>query len=325
MNLKKNILVSVVGPTAVGKTALAIEIAKYFNTEIVSADSRQFYREMNIGTAKPDKEELAQVKHHFIDSHSIKSHYSVGMYEKEALVLLDELFQRHDVVVLVGGSGLFFKAIWEGFDEMPAAELLKVWRSLKASPHLKRYLAAFFFFNMGVQTVMYLATLFGTDVLQLDSSKLIMTILLIQLVASVGAWLSARFSATYGNKAVLQAMIAIWIVVCIAAYFISTEYQFYALAFVVGMIMGGVQALARATYTKLIPETTIDHASYFSFFDVTFNISIVFGTFSFGLINQLTGSMRNSALVLAIFFVAGMLMLTLVKSDNIKKASSAGV
>lgn len=123
MNLKKNILVSVVGPTAVGKTALAIEIAKYFNTEIVSADSRQFYREMNIGTAKPDKEELAQVKHHFIDSHSIKSHYSVGMYEKEALVLLDELFQRHDVVVLVGGSGLFFKAIWEGFDEMPAVDL----------------------------------------------------------------------------------------------------------------------------------------------------------------------------------------------------------
>jgi len=123
MNLKKNILVSVVGPTAVGKTALAIEIAKYFNTEIVSADSRQFYREMNIGTAKPDKEELAQVKHHFIDSHSIKSHYSVGMYEKEVLVLLDELFQRHDVVVLVGGSGLFFKAIWDGFDEMPAVDL----------------------------------------------------------------------------------------------------------------------------------------------------------------------------------------------------------
>ncbi|VXD10658.1 tRNA (adenosine(37)-N6)-dimethylallyltransferase MiaA [Marinoscillum sp. 108] len=123
MNLKKNILVSVVGPTAVGKTALAIEIAKYFNTQIVSADSRQFYREMNIGTAKPDKEELAQVKHHFINSHSIKSHYSVGMYEKEALVLLDELFQRHDVVVLVGGSGLFFKAIWDGFDEMPAVDL----------------------------------------------------------------------------------------------------------------------------------------------------------------------------------------------------------
>ena len=124
MSLKKNILVSVVGPTAVGKTALAIEIARYFNTEIVSADSRQFYREMNIGTAKPDQAELDQVKHHFIDSHSIKNHYSVGMYEKEALALLDELFEHHDVVVLVGGSGLFFKAIWEGFDEMPEVDLV---------------------------------------------------------------------------------------------------------------------------------------------------------------------------------------------------------
>ncbi|MEQ8363795.1 MAG: MFS transporter [Cyclobacteriaceae bacterium] len=204
------------------------------------------------------------------------------------------------------------------------AELLKVWQSLKASPNLKRYLAAFFFFNMGVQTVMYLATLFGTDVLQLESSKLIMTILLIQMVAAVGAWVSARFSTQYGNKIALMVMIGIWIVVCIAAYFVSTEYQFYALAFVVGLIMGGVQALARATYTKLIPENTIDHASYFSFFDVTYNLSIVFGTFSFGLINQLTGSMRNSALVLAIFFVAGILMLTLVKSEYLKKASSAG-
>lgn len=198
-------------------------------------------------------------------------------------------------------------------------ELLKVWRSLKASPDLKRYLAAFFFFNMGVQTVMYLATLFGTDVLHLDSSKLIMTILLIQLVASVGAWLSAKFSAVYGNKLALMSMICIWIIICVAAYFINSEYQFYAVAFVVGMIMGGVQSLARATYTKLIPENTIDHASYFSFFDVTFNISIVVGTFSFGLINQITGSMRNSALALAIFFMLGLVMLSIVKSKKLVK------
>lgn len=204
------------------------------------------------------------------------------------------------------------------------AELVKVWGSLKASPNLKKYLTAFFFFNMGVQTVMYLATLFGTDVLQLDSTKLIMTILLIQMVAAVGAWLSARFSARYGNKVALLALIGVWITVCISAYFVATEYQFYALAFVVGLIMGGVQALARATYTKLIPETTIDHASYFSFFDVTFNLSIVFGTFSFGRINQLTGSMRNSALVLALFFVIGILMLSLVKSEKLKRVSSAG-
>lgn len=198
-------------------------------------------------------------------------------------------------------------------------ELLKVWRSLKASPDLKRYLTAFFFFNMGVQTVMYLATLFGTDVLHLDSSKLIMTILLIQLVASVGAWLSAKFSAVYGNKLALMSMICIWIIICVAAYFINSEYQFYGIAFVVGMIMGGVQSLARATYTKLIPENTIDHASYFSFFDVTFNISIVVGTFSFGLINQITGSMRNSALALAIFFMLGLVMLSMVKSKKLAK------
>ena len=114
-------------------------------------------------------------------------------------------------------------------------------------------------------------------------------------------------------------MIAIWIVVCVAAYFIATEFQFYALAFVVGMIMGGVQSLARATYTKLIPENAIDHASYFSFFDVTYNLSIVFGTFSYGLINQITGSMRNSALALAVFFVIGMIALTQVKSTNLRK------
>ncbi len=202
-------------------------------------------------------------------------------------------------------------------------ELVKVWGSLKASPDLKRYLMAFFFFNMGVQTVMYLATLFGTDVLQLDSSKLIMTILLIQLVASVGAWLSARFSFKYGNKFTLQTMIGVWIVVCIAAYYVATEYQFYGLAFVVGMIMGGVQSLARATYTKLIPENAIDHASYFSFFDVTYNISIVMGTFSFGLINQITGSMRNSALALAVFFIMGILLLSVVKSPKINTAGAS--
>ena len=200
------------------------------------------------------------------------------------------------------------------------AELMKVWHSLKASPDLKKYLLAFFFFNMGVQTIMYLATLFGTDVLKLDSSKLILTILLIQLVASVGAWLSARFSAGYGNKMTLIFMIGIWIIVCLAAYFITTEYQFYTLAFVVGMIMGGIQSLARATYTKLIPENAIDHASYFSFFDVTYNLSIVMGTFSFGLINQITGSMRNSALALAFFFILGMILLSLVRSNRIERA-----
>ncbi len=112
-------LVVVGGPTAVGKTSVAIRLAKYYKTEILSADSRQFYREMNIGTAKPDAEELAEVKHHFIDSLSIHDLYNVGHYERDALSLLEKLFAKHDIAVLVGGSGLFIKAVCDGLDEIP--------------------------------------------------------------------------------------------------------------------------------------------------------------------------------------------------------------
>src|SRR6201986_4970953 len=109
-------LIVIDGPTAVGKTAVAIQVAKHYNTVIVSADSRQFYREMSIGTAKPSEEELAAVKHYFVDSHSIVEPFSVGDYEKQALSLLDELFKGYDTVILEGGSGLFIKAVCEGFD-----------------------------------------------------------------------------------------------------------------------------------------------------------------------------------------------------------------
>ncbi len=112
---------SVVGPTAVGKTTMAIALARYFRTEIVSADSRQFYKEMSIGTAKPDEEELGAAPHHFINSHSVDTIYSAGDFERDALALLDTLFQQHDVVVLVGGSGLFVRALTEGLDDLPQA------------------------------------------------------------------------------------------------------------------------------------------------------------------------------------------------------------
>jgi tRNA dimethylallyltransferase len=115
------ILIVIAGPTAAGKTAQAIQIAKHFKTEIISADSRQFYREMSIGTAKPSKEELAAVRHHLIDSHSIKDFFSVGDFEKEVINLLKELFKTHEQVVLVGGSGLFINAVCNGFDELPVA------------------------------------------------------------------------------------------------------------------------------------------------------------------------------------------------------------
>ncbi|MBD1427130.1 tRNA (adenosine(37)-N6)-dimethylallyltransferase MiaA [Sphingobacterium arenae] len=116
-------LIIVVGPTAVGKTAMGISLAKHFKTEIISADSRQFYREMSIGTAKPDTDELKEVKHHFIDSHTIEDEYSAGDFERDALSLLKLLFENHDVVVMVGGSGLFVRAVCEGLDNLPKAPI----------------------------------------------------------------------------------------------------------------------------------------------------------------------------------------------------------
>lgn len=203
--------------------------------------------------------------------------------------------------------------IWaKGYQEMA-----KVWRSLKEQRDLKKFLLAFFFWNMGVQTVMYLATLFGTDVLQLKDDTLIPTVVAIQLLGAVGAWAFSRLSMRSGNRFALMTMITIWIGICVTAYFITTALHFYIIAAVVGLVMGGIQSLSRATYSKLIPENTIDHASYFSFYDVTYNLSIVFGTFSYGFINQLTGSMRNSALALGVYFVIGMIVLLTVKSSNL--------
>ena len=123
MEKREKRLIVIVGPTAVGKTAMAITLAQHFHTEIISADSRQFYREMSIGTAKPTPKELAQAKHHFIDSHSIAEEYSAGDFERDGLELLHRLFEQHDEVVMVGGSGLFIRAVCEGLDDLPKAPL----------------------------------------------------------------------------------------------------------------------------------------------------------------------------------------------------------
>lgn len=114
-------LIVTVGPTAIGKTTLAIKLAQYYRTEIISADSRQFYREMEIGTAKPSSEELKAVKHHFINSHSVIDNFSAGDYERDAMSTIEKLFNKNDVVILVGGSGLFINAVVNGFDDLPAS------------------------------------------------------------------------------------------------------------------------------------------------------------------------------------------------------------
>ena len=198
-------------------------------------------------------------------------------------------------------------------------EIRKVWFSIAQLPDLKMYLKSFFFYNTGVQTIMYMAAAFGGKELKLSGGKLIITILIIQIVAILGSFIFAKLSEKKGNRFSLSTMVIMWIFICIWAYFLQSEFQFYALAFSVGLIMGGIQALSRATYTKLIPSNTIDHASYFSFYNVTYNISTVIGTFAFGLIELLTGNMRYSALSLAGFFVIGLIFLLKVNIPRSEK------
>lgn len=188
-------------------------------------------------------------------------------------------------------------------------ELGKVWSQVKKMPLLKRYLPAFFCYSMGVQTIMLVAAGFGAKILNLPTPNLIVIILIIQLVAIAGANLMSRLSATYGNIKVLTGVVFIWILVCIAAYFIRNATQFYMLAAIVGLVMGGIQSLSRSTYSKYLPQDIPDTASFFSFYDVTEKLAIVGGMFSFGIVEELTGNMRNSTLVLCVFFMAGLIFL----------------
>ncbi len=201
-------------------------------------------------------------------------------------------------------------------------ELGKVWQQVKQMPLLKRYLPAFFFYSMGVQTIMLAAAGFGAKVLHLPTTSLITIILIIQLVAILGANLMSKLSAKHGNVPVLTGVVTIWILICMLAYFITTATQFYLLAAVVGLVMGGIQSLSRSTYSKYLPQDATDTASFFSFYDVTEKLAIVGGMFSFALIEVLTGSMRNSILALGFFFVIGLAwLLALGRLKNQDKSS----
>jgi UMF1 family MFS transporter len=197
-------------------------------------------------------------------------------------------------------------------------ELGKVWQQVKKMPLLKRYLPAFFFYSMGVQTIMLVAASFGAKILHLPTANLITVVLIIQLVAIVGANLMSKLSEKYGNILVLAAVVFVWILACVGAYFTTTAFQFYILAGVVGMIMGGIQSLSRSTYSKYLPQDIPDTASFFSFYDVTEKLAIVGGMFSFGFIEELTGNMRNSALMLCIFFLIGLVLLISLHKQEVK-------
>jgi UMF1 family MFS transporter len=200
-------------------------------------------------------------------------------------------------------------------------ELRLVWRQLGNEPRLKGYLLAFFIYSMAVQTVMLIATYFGEEEISWGSDSerttgLIVSILVIQLLAILGATLTARASELFGNIKTLIVINIIWVVICLYAYFVVTPYDFYIAAACVGIVMGGIQALSRSTYSKFLPETR-DTASFFSFYDVSEKIGIVVGTFLYGIVAQFTGSMRNATIFLGLFFIIGVVLLRKVP----KKAS----
>lgn len=200
-------------------------------------------------------------------------------------------------------------------------ELKKVWDQLVHLPVLKRFLSAFFFYSMGVQTVMLVAIDFGIKILKLENSKLIITAVLIQLVAIAGAVGLSKLSSKWGNINVLIITVILWIAVCVTGYYMQTETEFYILAALVGLVMGGIQSLSRSTYSKLMPPTK-DTASFFSFYDVTEKLSIVIGLISFGFIEGRTGNMRDSILVLIVFFALGLLFLLYTRYAYIKNHRS---
>jgi UMF1 family MFS transporter len=206
------------------------------------------------------------------------------------------------------GKKVTKQVLFNGFKELKS-----VWKELKQNLRLKRYLSAFFVFSMAVQTIMLVAVYFGEEEILwgTDEAKtigLIGSILIIQIIAILGAYLTSKASGRFGNIKTLIVVNIIWMVLCVYAYFMVTPIQFYIAAGLVGLVMGGIQALARSTYSKFLPETK-DTTSYFSFFDVAEKIGIVIGMVIYGTIDQITGSMRNAILFLVVFFALGIIML----------------
>ncbi len=195
-------------------------------------------------------------------------------------------------------------------------EFSNVLGQIKQIEAIKTFLPAYFFYSMGIQTLLIVAAAFGEKVLNLGASKLIASILLIQIVAIGGAYIMSVAAKRFGNIKVLLVVVFFWILICCASFYMTTEYQFYGMAFAVGLLMGGIQSLSRSTYSKLIPEHIEDTTSFFSFYDVSEKVAIVIGLFSFGIIEQITQNIRYSALFLSVYFIIGFLLLFRVLKFN---------
>jgi UMF1 family MFS transporter len=207
--------------------------------------------------------------------------------------------------------------IFNGFKE-----LNKVWQQIKHIVALRRYLGAFFVYSMAVQTIMIIAAYFGEKEVNWGSDSkrtigLIVSILVIQLVAIFGAWITSKLVSKYGNIKILIVLNFLWICICTYAYFVITPNDFYIAAFLVGLVMGGIQSLSRSTYSKLIPTDAKDTTSFFSFYDVAEKIGIVIGMLTYGYIADITGRIQNAILFLILFFIVGLLLLFRVPKNKI--------
>lgn len=204
------------------------------------------------------------------------------------------------------------KNIWLGGWQ----ELMKVYHEVKKIKSLKGFLASFFLFNMGAQTVMYLGALFGSEELHLPTDALIITILLIQLVAIPGAYFCAKLSQRLGNVKALILIVIVWIFICGFAYTVQDQLSFYLLATGIGFVMGGIQSNSRATFAKMCPSNEKDTSSYFSFYDACDRLSTVLGTFIFGLVIQVSGSMRTGILILGFVFLISLYFLRTIRNTK---------
>ncbi|WP_293871314.1 MFS transporter [Flavobacterium sp.] len=218
-------------------------------------------------------------------------------------------------------NNIFHKKPQKNYIFKGLKELKIVFKSLSLHTSLKQFLIAFFLYSIGVQTIILLAGIYGKKELGIDTNKLIITILLIQVVAIFGAYLFSRISEKIGNIKTLKLTIAIWGLICFAAYLLDAknkyiDIQFYCLGAIIGMVLGAIQSLSRSTYSKLLPETQ-DHATFFSFFDVTEKLAIVLGTFIFGFVGALSNSLKNSIFILAIFFLLGYIVLSFMKKSEL--------
>lgn len=242
------------------------------------------------------------------------------------LVLLNHknIFKKHE------DQGGLWEVIKDNFSfykditKQSFRELFKVGNKLFGDRNLKFFLSSFFFYSVGMQTIFLMATLFGKSEINLEQDKLIMTLLVIQIEAIIGAIIFSRLSRVIGNKNVISIAVALWIVACLSAYYLNkenpnVEYQFYGIAAIIGLVMGGLQAMSRSTYSKLLPENGMDNTTYFSFYDVLEKLAIILGTFIFATMIEKYDNMRFAALSMSLFFLVGLILIRFIKVKIIKE------